>query len=455
MARNFDIDTSLVASPSSKPGDMSPDRTGTTAWISVTASVCYAMSYFWRYPIFMLPPHILDAQALEIFGRQLSLQECFNMAFVVGFGAAKLPAMRLQTSAFFFQYRLSILLWMLFLSMILTGLAGLLPSHFLQISAFFWSCFVSSFLYGGIVTYLEGRRSTEILLASISASLVFAGTVSRASADVLLRMGCPARFMPLLLGAGAFLVAAFLLVLTARAPPPNRADVAARSARTPMSPRKQWEFVRDNLFGVVATIGIWACMAGLRSFRDFYTQKIFSAALNGTPTSKVYVLADVPGAVLSFVFLVMMSWVHNSQRALFLMLLTNVAGLLVMAGCTYLFRLAVLDGMDWILLYSAAFYAAYSVLNAPLNERIFAVTRAEGTCSFLIYASDFFGYVVTVGLLMYQSFGPLAGTSNNVVLDLFVSMLYVLTALMTLLAGGSMCYFWRDKYGRRHLHNAV
>ena len=29
-------------------------------------------------------------------------------------------------------------------------------------------------------------------------------------------------------------------------------------------------------------------------------------------------------------------------------------------------------------LYSAAFYTAYSVLNAPLNERIFAVTRAEG-----------------------------------------------------------------------------
>eukprot|EP00435_Cladocopium_sp_Y103_P035674 s762_g9.t1 len=219
--------------------------------------------------------------------------------------------------------------------------------------------------------------------------------------------------------------------------------------------RKQWEFVRDNLFGVVATIGIWACMAGLRSFRDFYTQKIFSAALNGTPTSKVYVLADVPGAVLSFVFLVMMSWVHNSQRALFLMLLTNVAGLLLMAGCTYLFRLGELDGMDWILLYSAAFYAAYSVLNAPLNERIFAVTRAEGTCSFLIYASDFFGYVVTVGLLMYQSFGPLAGTSNIVVLDLFVSMLYVLTGLMTLLAAGSMCYFWREKYGRRHLHDAV
>lgn len=434
---------------------MSPDRAGTTAWISVTASVSYALCYFWRYPIFMLPPEILNANAVFLFGRHLTLQECFSIAFVVGFGAAKLPAMRLQTSAFFFQYRLTILLWMLFLSMILTGLAGLLPSHFLQIAALFGSSFVSSFLYGGIVTYLEGRRSTEILLASISASLVFAGTLSRASAAELLRWGVPARFMPLMLGTGAFLLASFLLVLTARAPPPSRADVAARSARTPMSPRKQWQFVRNNLFGVIATIGIWACMAGLRSFRDFYTQQIFSAALSGTPTSKVYILADVPGAVLSFVFLVMMSWVNNSQRALFLMLLTNVVGLLLMAACTYFFRSGHLEGMDWILLYSAAFYAAYSVLNAPLNERIFAVTRAEGTCSFLIYASDFFGYVVTIGLLMYQSFGPLYGTANNVVLALFIKMLYILSGLMAFLAICSIFYFSRDVYKSRPLQDSV
>eukprot|EP00913_Durusdinium_trenchii_P009880 g9273.t1 len=370
----------------------------------VPASVCYALCYFWRYPIFMLPPEILKAKTLHVLGRDLSLQECISMAFVLGFGAAKLPAMRLQTSNFFFRYRLGILLMMLFLSMALAALAGLLPIPILQVLCIFGSSFVSSFLYGGIVTYLEGRRSTEILLASISASLVFAGTVSRACAAELLHWGVPPRLMPLLLV--SFLLAAFLLVETARAPPPSRADVAARSARTAMPPRRQWEFVRENLLGVVATIGIWACMAGLRSFRDFYTQQIFAAALkDDSPSSKVYVLADVPGAILSFISLVMMSWVSNNQRALFLMLLTNVSGhsvkgLFLMAACTYLFRHHELPGMAWILIYSAAFYAAYSVLNAPLNERIFAVTRAEGTCSFLIYASDFFGYVVTIGLLM-------------------------------------------------------
>ncbi|CAK8990004.1 unnamed protein product [Durusdinium trenchii] len=405
-------DSSAASNPSpllhreEKPeeGEATPDQGGTTIWISFTASVCYALCYFWRYPIFMLPPEILKAKTLHVLGRDLSLQECISMAFVLGFGAAKLPAMRLQTSNFFFRYRLGILLMMLFLSMALAALAGLLPIPILQVLCIFGSSFVSSFLYGGIVTYLEGRRSTEILLASISASLVFAGTVSRACAAELLHWGVPPRLMPLLLGSVSFLLAAFLLVETARAPPPSRADVAARSARTAMPPSKQWEFVRENLLGVVATIGIWACMAGLRSFRDFYTQQIFAAALkDDSPSSKVYVLADVPGAILSFISLVMMSWVSNNQRALFLMLLTNVSGLFLMAACTYLFRHHELPGMAWILIYSAAFYAAYSVLNAPLNERIFAVTRAEGTCSFLIYASDFFGYVVTIGLLMYQS----------------------------------------------------
>ena len=51
------------------------------------------------------------------------------MAFVIGFGAAKLPAMRLSTSPFFFRYRLTILLLMLFISMLLAGLAGLLANQ--------------------------------------------------------------------------------------------------------------------------------------------------------------------------------------------------------------------------------------------------------------------------------------------------------------------------------------
>ncbi|CAK9096907.1 Uncharacterized protein SCF082_LOCUS45476 [Durusdinium trenchii] len=250
------------------------------------------------------------------------------MAFVLGFGAAKLPAMRLQTSNFFFRRHGCSPLCFLFTRFVVINLfLRVLEIEMRQVLCIFGSSFVSSFLYGGIVTYLEGRRSTEILLASISASLVFAGTVSRACAAELLHWGVPPRLMPLLLGSVSFLLAAFLLVETARAPPPSRADVAARSARTAMPPSKQWEFVRENLLGVVATIGIWACMAGLRSFRDFYTQQIFAAALkDDSPSSKVYVLADVPGAILSFISLVMMSWVSNNQRALFLMLLTNVSG---------------------------------------------------------------------------------------------------------------------------------
>ncbi|CAE7183174.1 unnamed protein product [Symbiodinium pilosum] len=426
---------------------------GTTAWIATTASLCYAFSYFWRYPIFMLPKHILDTPTMTVFGKTLSLQECFSMSFILGFGAAKIPAMRLATSGFFFRHRLALLLGILISSMLLVALPILLLEglEFLQVLGVFSSSFISSFLYGGMVTYLEGRQSTEIMLAAIAASLTVAGTLSRAAATALLGWGLPARLMPLVLGGCSCFLACICIVLTDRAPKPSRADVAARSARTAMTSRQQWDFVRNHAFGVVASISAWAGLVGLRSFRDFYAQQVYTAALAEPPSSKVYAMADIPGAVTSFISLVLMSWVKDSQKALRLMLVICASGLVVIAVLTWLLREGWLDGISWLLLYSAAFYTSFSMLNAPLNERIFAVSRAEGTCSFLIFASDGAGYVVTIGLLMYQSFGPLSNTNAEVVLELFVQLLYILTVPIVFLLLMSVRYFSRSVYCHAHV----
>ncbi|CAJ1421361.1 unnamed protein product, partial [Effrenium voratum] len=423
-------------------------------WPSAAASAAAGMCRNWRiWPrptcrAWRLPPDILHVKTISIWGRDLSLQECFSIAFVIGFGAAKFPAIRLGTSVFFFKHRLSILLALLVVSMLASGSAALLPAAWplMKVLAIFVSSFLSSFLYGGIVTYLEGRRSTEILLAFVAGALVFAGTLSRAMATWLLAAGCGPRWMPLLLGTVACCGSCYLLLLTAWAPAPSARDVELRSARVPMDARTQWKFLRDNFLGIFSAIIVYSCMVGLRSFRDFYTQQIFTAALNGTPASQIYVLADIPGAVFSFLSLVLMSWVVNSQKALILMFLLTACGVAFMAGATYLFQTGAMDGVTWILLYSGGFYTSYSMLNAPLNERIFAATRAEGTCTFLVYASDLSGYVVTIALLMYQSFGPPPSTADTSVLDLFVAMLYLLSLLMLLLLGASTLYFGRGIY---------
>ncbi|CAE7748714.1 unnamed protein product, partial [Symbiodinium necroappetens] len=398
-----------------------------------------------------LPKEILNIPTVTAFGKTLSLQECISMSFILGFGAAKIPAMRLATSGFFFRHRLALLVGILVSSMLLVTLPILLLEGWekMQVLGVFTSSFISSFLYGGIVTYLEGRQSTEIMLAAISASLTVAGTLSRAAATALLDWGVAPRLMPLLLGGCCCILACISIVITDRSPRPSGADVAARSARAAMSSRQQWDFVSSHAFGVIASISAWAGLVGLRSFRDFYAKQVFTAALGEPPTPKVLAMADLPGAATSFVALVMMSWVKNSQKALRLMLVLCASGLLLVVALTWLLRENWLDGISWMLLYSAAFYTSFSMLNAPINERIFAVTRAEGTCSFLIFASDGAGYVVTIGLLMYQSFGPLSATDATdaeVVLQLFVQLLYILTVPIVCVLLLSVRYFSRSIY---------
>ena len=71
----------------------------------------------------------------------------------------------------------------------------------------------------------------------------------------------------------------------------------------------------------------------------------------------------------------------------------------------------------------------------------------QGTCAFLIFLSDFVGYMATISLLLYNSFGPLSdgdddGNSNNQdVLDLYLNVLWGGGAMIVVTLCGCLFYF--------------
>ena len=73
--------------------------------LGLLLAFAYSLNYFWRYPIFMLPNGILDTHVVTLFGKELKLQACFSMAFTLGYGFAKVPAVAVISSAFFFANR--------------------------------------------------------------------------------------------------------------------------------------------------------------------------------------------------------------------------------------------------------------------------------------------------------------------------------------------------------------
>ena len=95
------------ASRAAAPASPAPKRCGKTL-IGVFIGASYFLVYFWRTPIFMLPLDILRQEVTTLFGRALDLQSCFSMAYILGFGCAKVPAVRFMSSGFFFRHRLAV-----------------------------------------------------------------------------------------------------------------------------------------------------------------------------------------------------------------------------------------------------------------------------------------------------------------------------------------------------------
>lgn len=452
----------LLAEPIGDSLVLKPTPALHPAWtwvIAISCSFSYGLSYFWRYPAFVLPASVLEEPVVSC----LNLQACMSLALVAGFGAAKLPAAAFSASPFFFRHRLRALLALFTTSMLVEGVGMLAPWAAVKILAVFVSSFFSSFLYGCQLTYLEGRQTTEGCLALITMCLVYAGNASRGMGSLALQAGCSPRWMPLVVGASAWAPACALLLLTEAAPRPTALDVAARTKRGAMGPAARRRFVRQWAGGLAPMALAYALLTGLRTTRDLFSKQLFAAAL-GVSTAPTYIffIVDIPGAVLSALVLLSIGSVKDSWRALSWLLAGTVLAFGLMLAATFLYTQGLLDGLEWQLLLGTGMYLAYSLLGAPFFERLLAASRTHGTISFLTFLEDLCGYVVSIAILLGQQLGPLCpghgggggggGSSNQHELETFVMLLWACAGASLVLILVCCAFFYSRRPGRLAMH---
>lgn len=90
--------------------------------VAMASASAYALTYCWRYPVFILPASVSGVHVMTLGGHSFDLQGCLSVAFTVGFGVGKVPAMALVTSPLFFRHRLKCILLMLVSSAAIEGL---------------------------------------------------------------------------------------------------------------------------------------------------------------------------------------------------------------------------------------------------------------------------------------------------------------------------------------------
>ena len=293
-------------------------------------------------------------------------------------------------------------------------------------------------VWGLCIRYLEGRRTTELMIAGLSCSYVVAGAITRdVGRDlVMTQWGVPEEFMPAATGLLFLLPFALGVWLLNQIPPPTIADTAARGERKEMSRATRWAFLRHYGLGFGLLLAAYFFLTMFRDFRDHYGKEIFRTLGYGDGKA-IFTQTEWPAGFSVLAALACLFLIRRHKAALVAVYTVIIGGFALVGVSAVLYLTGVIDGFWMMLLFAIGLYLAYVPYGAMLFERMMAASRFVGTAAFAIQLADGVGYTgsVIIQLLRDFVFGEFDRLWFVVRLGLLVSVAGVL--LMT--ASGILC----------------
>ncbi|MDB5347612.1 MAG: hypothetical protein JWP89_5989 [Schlesneria sp.] len=258
-------------------------------------------------------------------------------------------------------------------------------------------------VWGVVVRYLEGRRSSEVLLAGLSCSYIIAGAITRDIGRdlVMTTWHVPAVWMPVVTG-GLFFVPLWLSIrMLDRLPPPGPDDVAQRAPRHRMEAGQRRAFLKRFHVGLFLLLTAYFFLTAFRDFRDHYSAELFASLRLShersifTQTEKWAVFGTIPamGAL---------SLIASHRGALLATYTLIVCGFATIGLATWAFSSQLVSGYVWMAWTGVGLYLAYVPFGVSLFERLMAGSRMSGTSVFAIQLADGVGYTGSAIIQLYR-----------------------------------------------------
>ena len=312
-------------------------------------------------------------------------------------------------------------------------LFAVLPND-LKVLAIFFNGLPLGMVWGMVVWYLEGRRTSEMLLAGLSCSFIIAsGVVKDVGRWVMTSMQVDQFWMPFVTGLcflPPFLLAVWLLN---QLPDPSAEDIAARVERTTMNRGQRWQFIRQFLPAMLLLVITYFFLTAYRDYRDNFGVEIFEALGYGADQSLVFTRSEIWVAVGVLGTLAALNVIRDNRRGLIGAFGIMVSGVALLGGATLMLDAGRIDGMTWMILTGLGSYLAYVPYGSVLFDRLIASPRATGTAVLAIYVADAIGYGGAITVLLTKDL--LATDVSR--LDFFRGLTYFMALLGTILLAGA------------------
>jgi hypothetical protein len=414
-------------------------ETGPT-WVFTTVAGTAAFATYFAMYAFRKPFTAAEYAGLTFVGSGVQLKTAFVISQIIGYALSKYIGIKV-CSEVTRQRRAGMLIKLVLAAEAALVLFAILPAD-LKVIALFLNGLPLGMVWGMVVSYLEGRRTSELLLAALSCSfIVSSGVVKDVGRWLMVGQGISPWWMPA--AAGFLFLPLFLgsVWLLEQLPQPTVRDIEERVERRPMNRQDRLAFVRRFLPGMMLLVVVYLFLTAFRDFRDNYGMELFRE-LGFGETPGIFTLTEFPVAVAVLIAMAAVNLVRNNRRGLAAIFGIMVGGLFLTGAGTLLLDLGVINGAGWMILMGLGSYLTYVPYNSVLFDRILAATRVTGTAVFAIYVADAAGYTGSVGVQLYKDLFD----SQITRLNFFRGFTYLLAGLgSTLLIASGVYFGWRGR----------
>ncbi len=409
------------------------------SYCMIAAFTTYFCMYAFRKPFSV--GRFEGAFDLPLVG-EVDLKIMLIISQVFGYTCSKFLGIKVISEMEPHRRALSILVMIGMAELALVGFA-VTPSPY-NVAFLFLNGLPLGMIWGLVFGFLEGRKSSELLGAGLSASYIVASGAVKSVGKWILDLGYSENWMPVIAGllfAPLLVVAVYFLK---QIPSPTAEDERLRMHRGPMHKSQRREFFGRFAPGLVSLTLLYMLLTAYRDFRDNFAREIWDAVGYGEQPA-VFTIAELPIALFVLVALALLMRIRTNSLAVSAIHGIMFLGTAMIGLATLGFQSGLISPLWWMIMVGLGCYLAYVPYGCVLFDRLLASLGVVGTAGFMIYATDAFGYLGSVFLLLYKNFGQ----PDLSWLGFFIGFSYV----ASIICCGCFAYSWL--YFRRHASHDV
>jgi hypothetical protein len=371
------------------------NRIVSTIFISLTAFLVYACMYGLRKPF-----TVAEFQGLAYFG--IDFKALLIISQVIGYALSKFLGIKVISEMKRSGRAISIV--------VLTGIAECTLVLFsivkppFSLILIFLNGLSLGMIWGLVFSYLEGRRTTEILGTVLSISfIVSSGFVKSVGKSVMTSFHLTDFQMPWITGLIFYIPLVLMVWILDKTPEPTKEDILARTKRIPMNKEQRNKIFREYAVGLVMLILSYILLTVYRDLRDNFAADIWkSAGISGNPM--IFTWSELPIALVVFMVMSSLMLVKDNRKALILNNYIILSGFIIIGLSTLALNSGLISPVAWMVLLGTGTYLGYLPFNCLLFDRMIAAFGSAANAGFFIYIADSFGYMGSVSALIFKSF---------------------------------------------------